>query len=134
MDDTTIHCVLTFLIIVGAINAEMIVMNDIAIDTYPAYDEGTPKSVCIVGQPEPRSESGRPRLINARYITARRSEPISDYPHLLEQLSLHETEVKYIEPVVLAEISSLPVFQFRIRNGKKPFLKQDNIGNIKLSV
>ena len=33
----------------GATNADMIVINDIAIDTYPAYDEGTPKSVCIVG-------------------------------------------------------------------------------------
>ena len=75
-DDTTIHCVLTLFMIDGATNADMIVINDIAIDTYPAYDEGTPKSFCIVGQPEPRSESGRPRLINARYIIARRSDPI----------------------------------------------------------
>ena len=57
-------------------SAEIIVMKDMDMETYPANDEGTPKSFCIVGQPEPRSESGRPRLMNARYITPRRSAVI----------------------------------------------------------
>ena len=64
----------------GAISADIIVMNDMVMETYPAYDEGTPRSVCIAGQPDPSSESGSPRLMNARYITASRSEPIMISP------------------------------------------------------
>ncbi len=60
----------------GLISAEMIVMKDIAIDTYPAYEDGTPNAVCITGHPDPRSESGSPRLMNIRYITAKSSEPM----------------------------------------------------------
>ena len=58
----------------SGLEAEIIVINDIAIETYPAYDDGTPNATCIVGQPEPRSESGSPRLINIRYITASNRE------------------------------------------------------------
>ena len=79
IDTITIHLVWNFLIILGLISAEMIVIKDIAIDTYPAYEDGTPKATCIVGHPEPRSESGNPRLINIRYITASNREYISTY-------------------------------------------------------
>ena len=71
-----IWCVRSFLISVGEISADMIVINDMAIETYPAQDDGTPKSFCITGQPEPRSESGNPRLTNARYMTANSNEPM----------------------------------------------------------
>ena len=57
-------------------SADMIVINDIVIETYPAYDDGTPKYTCMVGQPEPSSESGSPRLMKIRYITAISNEPI----------------------------------------------------------
>jgi hypothetical protein len=76
MEKITIHFVWNRLIIRGLISAEMIVMNDIAIDTYPAYEEGTPKAACITGHPEPSSESGSPRLTNIRYITASNRENI----------------------------------------------------------
>ena len=35
------------------------------IEMIPIYDTGTPSSACMTGQPEPSSESGSPRLINA---------------------------------------------------------------------
>ena len=35
-------------------------------ETYPAQDDGTPKADCMVGQPEPSRESGRPRLIKIK--------------------------------------------------------------------
>ena len=40
------------------------------IETYPAYEDGIPNSLCMTGHPEPISESGSPRLIKIRYITA----------------------------------------------------------------
>ena len=40
--------------------------REITMDTTPMYDTGTPSSACMTGQPEPSSESGRPRLMNAR--------------------------------------------------------------------
>ena len=61
----------------GLIKDEMIVIKAMAIDTYPAYEDGTPIVVCITGQAEPSRESGSPRLTNARYITANNREPIS---------------------------------------------------------
>ncbi len=62
--------------ILGLKSADMIVMKDMVMDTYPAYDEGTLKASCIFGQPDPRRESGSPRLINIKYITAKSKEPI----------------------------------------------------------
>ena len=58
----------------------MIVIKDMVIDTYPAYDEGTLKATCIFGQPDPRRESGSPRLMNTRYITAKSNDPIGYIP------------------------------------------------------
>ena len=50
----------------GLIKDEIIVIKAMAIDTYPAYEDGTPIVVCIIGQAEPSRESGSPRLTNAR--------------------------------------------------------------------
>ncbi|MBR5089533.1 MAG: DUF3089 domain-containing protein [Ruminiclostridium sp.] len=78
---------------IGALNQELGLYSDVAAvyspyyrqTTFPvlsldieeqekymqiAYDDGTSKSACMVGQPEPSSESGSPRLTNARYIIA----------------------------------------------------------------
>ena len=66
METTTIHLVWNLRIIRGLSRAEMIVMKEIVIETYPAQEDGTPKASCIVGQPEPSRESGSPRLIKIR--------------------------------------------------------------------
>jgi hypothetical protein len=42
----------------------------------PAKDMGTLICVCMEGHAEPRSESGSPRLINAKYIIASKKEYI----------------------------------------------------------
>jgi hypothetical protein len=81
IEHITIHFVCILLISFGLISADIIVINDIVIETYPAYDDGTPKYTCMVGQPEPSSESGRPRLIKIRYITAISNEPIFFTPY-----------------------------------------------------
>jgi hypothetical protein len=47
---------------------EMIVPTEIIIEIMPAKDTGTLILSCKTGQAEPRSESGNPRLINAKYI------------------------------------------------------------------
>ena len=70
MDTITIHFICTFLMSLGLISADMMVMKDMVNDTYPAYDEGTPNVPCMLGQPDPKRESGKPKLINIRYITA----------------------------------------------------------------
>lgn len=44
---------------------ETIVPPDITIETMPMKETGTPSSVCMTGQPEPKSESGSPRLMKA---------------------------------------------------------------------
>ena len=54
----------------------MIVMKAMVIDTNPAYEDGTPNAICIFGHPEPRSESGRPKLMKIRYITVNNNEPM----------------------------------------------------------
>ena len=59
-----------FLVTLSETRLEIIVPPDIVIEIMPIYDTGTPSSACITGQPEPSSESGRPRLMNARYISA----------------------------------------------------------------
>ena len=56
----------SFLLNLSDIRLDTIVPPDITIDTMPIYDTGTPSSRCMTGQPEPRSESGSPRLIKAR--------------------------------------------------------------------
>lgn len=66
METMTIHFVWNLRIIRGLSNAEMIVINEIVIETYPAQDDGTPKATCIVGQPEPGREPGSPRLIKIK--------------------------------------------------------------------
>lgn len=58
----------------GLTSAEIIVINDIVIETYPAYEDGTQKSICMVGQPEPNRESGSPKLMKIKYITATNNE------------------------------------------------------------
>ena len=63
-------------IIYGLTREDIIVMKHMVIETYPAYEERTANSLCMTGQPDPISESGRPRLINIRYITAISKEAI----------------------------------------------------------
>jgi hypothetical protein len=36
------------------------------IETKPAFPTGTPRSIFIIGQEDPRRESGSPKLINAK--------------------------------------------------------------------
>ena len=44
---------------------DTIVPPEMTIATIPIKETGTFKSLCMAGQPEPRSESGTPRLIKA---------------------------------------------------------------------
>ena len=44
---------------------EIIVPPEIIIVIMPIKETGTPNSRCITGHPDPRSESGKPRLIKA---------------------------------------------------------------------
>ncbi len=44
---------------------EIMVPPEIIMDTIPALPTGTANSRCIMGQDEPSSESGSPKLINA---------------------------------------------------------------------
>lgn len=52
---------------------EIIVPIEIIIEIMPANEIGTLSSEYIVGHAEPRSESGKPRLIKDKYITANSS-------------------------------------------------------------
>ena len=49
---------------------ETMVPTAMIMETPPAKESGTPNSPYTVGQAEPSSESGSPRLIKDRYITA----------------------------------------------------------------
>ena len=93
IEHITIHFVCSLLISFGLMSANMIVINDILIETYPAYDDGTPKYTCMVGHPEPSSESWSPRLMKIRYITAisneacaRTSIPLQSYLSLRSEI------------------------------------------------
>ena len=66
METTTIDFVWNLRIIRGPSKAEITVMQEIVMETNPAYDEGTLKQTCMVGQPDPNRESGSPRLIKIR--------------------------------------------------------------------
>ena len=48
------------------ISAETTVPTAIIMDITPAYETGTPNCTYMLGQAEPSSASGRPRLMNAR--------------------------------------------------------------------
>ena len=58
----------SFLISLSVNKLEIIVQPDITIVKIPAYDKGMFSSSLMIGQADPSSESGRPRLINATYI------------------------------------------------------------------
>ncbi len=45
---------------------DMMVQPDIIIVMIPIQESATPNSACIIGHAEPRSESGKPKLINAK--------------------------------------------------------------------
>ena len=45
---------------------DRMVPPEMIMETMPTEESGTPKAGCIAGQPEPSSESGRPRLMKAR--------------------------------------------------------------------
>lgn len=45
---------------------ETIVPPDITMEIIPINETDTPSSVCMTGQPAPSSESGSPRLMNAK--------------------------------------------------------------------
>ena len=79
METITIHFVSIFRISDGLASDDMIVIRHIVIETYPAKDDGTPKDVCIVGHAEPRSESGKPRLMNDKYMIAMSKDAINVY-------------------------------------------------------
>ncbi len=51
-----------------------------------------------------------------------------------QQFSLHKTEINRIQLPVPVQISGTPVCQFRIRNGKQPFLQQYDICNREAAV
>ena len=62
---------------------ETIVPSAMIMEMMPAYESGTPNSVFIVGQAEPSRESGRPRLIKARYMIVRSKLTIyENLPHV----------------------------------------------------
>ena len=46
--------------------AEMTVPTEMMVEMPPAQDSGTPSAGYILGHAAPSSESGRPRLMNAR--------------------------------------------------------------------
>jgi len=56
----------SFLVSLSEKRLDTIVPPEIIIVTIPIYDVATPMSACMTGQPDPKSESGRPRLMNAR--------------------------------------------------------------------
>ena len=58
---------------------DMIVPRLIVIAIQPAVGTGAPSSALIAGQALPRSESGRPRLIKARYIIISKIFIVSPY-------------------------------------------------------
>lgn len=74
-----IHFVSIFRISDGLASDDMIVIRHIVIETYPANDDGTSKDACIVGHAEPRSESGKPRLMNDKYMITMSKEAINVY-------------------------------------------------------
>ena len=64
---------------VGLMSEEIIVIRHVVIATYPAKDDGTPIDTCIVGHAEPSRESGKPRLMNDKYIIAISNDAIIVY-------------------------------------------------------
>jgi hypothetical protein len=50
---------------------DIIVPPEMIIDIMPIYDIGMSNPECIAGHAAPSSESGRPRLIKAKYIIAK---------------------------------------------------------------
>ena len=50
------------------IKLEKIVLTDTIAEIIPTYEMGTPNSTNIDGHAEPSTESGKPKLINERYI------------------------------------------------------------------
>ena len=60
----------SLLVILSLAKLETIVPKAIMADTIPAKERGTSKSTNIDGQAEPSIESGKPRLIKDKYITA----------------------------------------------------------------
>ena len=73
----TIMPVLNFLESLSENRLETVVPTEISIVIIPADASDTPRSLCISGHAAPRSESGSPRLINARYIIASNSDAIN---------------------------------------------------------
>lgn len=55
----------SFLVSLSDKRLETIVPPDMTMDTMPIKAIGTPSCACITGQPDPRSESGNPRLMKA---------------------------------------------------------------------
>ena len=64
---------------VGLASDDMIVIRQIVIETHPAKDDGTLIDTCIVGHAEPSRESGKPRLMNDKYIIAISNDAINVY-------------------------------------------------------
>ena len=63
-------CVPNFLISLSENKLEMIVPAETIMEISPIKDRGTLISACMMGHADPNSESGRPKLINAKYIIA----------------------------------------------------------------
>ena len=66
----------SFLVILSESKLDTTVPAEIIIETIPAYDSCALRSVTIIGQAEPSKESGKPRLINDKYIIASKIENI----------------------------------------------------------
>ena len=79
IETTTIHFVSILRMSVGLMSEEIIVIRHVVIATYPAKDDGTPIDTCIVGHAEPSRESGKPRLMNDKYIIAISNDAINVY-------------------------------------------------------
>ena len=66
-----------FLVIRSLVKLEKIVLRAIIAETIPAYETGTSNFENMFGHADPSIELGKPRLINAMYITAKRKETIN---------------------------------------------------------
>lgn len=72
-------CVPNLAVILSEIRLDIIVPREIIIEIIPIEEMDTPSETCRVGHAAPSSESGRPRLINARYIIAKRRRYIFSF-------------------------------------------------------
>ena len=76
IETPVIMLVLNFRFNLSENKLEIIVQPEMIIVTMPIYEISTENSLCITGHADPSKESGRPRLMNAKYIIASNNENI----------------------------------------------------------